>query len=324
VKAPRVSVCVPLYDEETVLPELLRRLRGVLDALPGGPHEMVFVDDGSRDRTFEILEREAASDPRVVAASLTRNFGHQAAISAALDLAGGDVVVIMDGDLQDPPEQIPRFLEAHGAGHDVVYARRTERKESWPLRASYYLFYRLIGALSRVRLPLDSGDFALLSRPAVDAIRRLPEHHRYLRGLRTWVGFRQTGLDVERSSRAAGEPKYTWRQLFRLAFDGIFSFTMLPLRVATVLGALTILASLLYAGYAVAVRLLHGQTPPGFTGLLVVVTLLSGIQLLFLGVIGEYVGRVYEEAKGRPNYLIRCVAGAGRADAEPPRAAPRG
>jgi dolichol-phosphate mannosyltransferase len=215
----------------------------------------------------------------------------------------------MDGDLQDPPEEIPRFLEAYGEGYDVVYARRSDRKESWPLRLCYHLFYRLIGAISQVRLPLDSGDFALLSGQVVDAIRGLPEHHRYLRGLRAWVGFRQVALTVERAARHSGAPKYTLRGLFRLAFDGIFSFTFLPLRVATALGSLTIVAALLYAAYAVFVRILRGVVPAGFTGLLVVVTLLSGIQLLFLGVIGEYVGRVYEETRRRPHYIIRRLVG---------------
>jgi dolichol-phosphate mannosyltransferase len=306
---PRVSLAVPLFNEESVIGELLRRLRSVLDALPGGPHEMVFVDDGSRDRTFEILARESVADSRIVAASFSRNFGHQSAISAALDLARGDVVIVMDGDLQDPPEEIPRFLEAFQAGNDVVYARRAHRKESWALRSCYYLFYRLIGAVSNIRLPLDSGDFALLSRPVVDAIRSLPEHHRYLRGLRTWVGFRQTALTVERSARHSGQPKYTWRGLFRLAFDGIFSFTMLPLRVAAALGGLTILAALAFAAYAIYVRFVLGISPPGFTALLLLVTLFAGIQMLFLGVIGEYVGRVYEEAKGRPHYVVQRVIG---------------
>ncbi|HEY7863639.1 MAG TPA: glycosyltransferase family 2 protein [Thermoanaerobaculia bacterium] len=309
IAEPRVSVAVPLYNEESVLGELLRRLGSVLDSLPGGPHEMVFVDDGSRDRTFEILEEAASRDPRLTVASLSRNWGHQAAISAALDLCRGDVVVIMDGDLQDRPEEIPRFLDEYRKGFDVVYARRSDRKESWPMRVSYHLFYRLIGVISQVPLPLDSGDFALLSGQVVDAIRQLPEHHRYLRGLRAWVGFRQIAITVERAARHSGTPKYTLRRLFRLAFDGIFSFTFLPLRIATALGSLTIFAALLYAAYAIFLRVVRGVVPEGFTGLLVVVTLLSGIQLLFLGVIGEYVGRVYEEARRRPNYIIRRVVG---------------
>lgn len=307
---PRISVAVSVYNEEDVLPELLRRVRDVLDGIPGGPHEILFVDDGSSDRTFEILASAAAVDPRIVVISLSRNFGHQAALSAALDHVTGDLVVVMDGDLQDPPEVIPLFLEKERKGYDVVYAQRVRRKEPWVLRACYFLFYRLIARVSNVRLPLDAGDFGLLSRRVVDRLRAIPEHHRYLRGLRAWVGFRQAGIPVERSERYSGESRYGLIRLLRLAFDGIFAFSMAPLRAAAVLGVITIVASLLFALYAVYVRLI-GKSPPGFTALIVAVTLLSGIQLLFLGVIGEYLGRVYEETKGRPNYVIGRVVESG-------------
>jgi dolichol-phosphate mannosyltransferase len=302
----RVSVAISLYNEENVLPELLRRLRDVLARIPGGPHEMLFVDDGSSDRTFEILAAAAAADSRIVVLSLSRNFGHQAALTAALDHVTGDLVVLMDGDLQDPPEAIPKFLQEQRNGYDVVYAQRVRRKEPLLLRACYFLFYRLIARVSRVRLPLDAGDFGLLSRRVVDHLRSIPEHHRYLRGLRAWVGFRQTGIQVERSERLSGESKYGLVRLLRLAFDGVFAFSMAPLRAASILGLITIAGSLLFAVYAVCVRLL-GKSPPGFTALLVAVTLLSGIQLVFLGVIGEYLGRVYEETKGRPNYVISRI-----------------
>jgi len=306
---PRVSVAISVYNEEDVLPELLRRVRDVLARIPGGPHEMLFVDDGSSDRTFEILASAAAVDPRIVVISLSRNFGHQAALSAALDHVTGDLIVVMDGDLQDPPEVISRFLEEQRKGYDVVYAQRVRRKEPWVLRACYFLFYRLIARVSNVRLPLDAGDFGLLSRRVVDRLRAIPEHHRYLRGLRAWVGFRQAGIPVERSERYSGESRYGLIRLLRLAFDGIFAFSMAPLRAASVLGVITIVASLLFALYAVYVRLFLGKSPPGFTALIVAVTLLSGIQLLFLGVIGEYLGRVYEETKGRPNYVIGRIVG---------------
>ena len=301
---PRLSVAIPLYDEEHVLPELLRRLRAVLDTIPGGPHEMVLVDDGSSDRTFEILDAEARKDPRIVALSLARNFGHQAALSAALDHVSGDLVVLMDGDLQDEPEQIPRLLEEQRRGSDVVYARRVARKEGWALRLSYYLFYRLLAFLSDVRLPLDAGDFAVLSRRVVIHLRSLPEHHRYLRGLRSWVGFRQTGIDVERAGRAAGRPKYSLSRLLRLAFDAVFAFSVIPLRAAAVLGFFTILLSVLYAAHSVYKKIFLGLNPAGFTGLIVTIAFLGGAQLLFLGVIGEYLGRVYEEVKRRPHYIV--------------------
>ncbi len=309
--ASRVSVAVPLFNEEQVLPELISRVGAVLAVIPGGPHEMVFVDDGSSDRSFEILATAAAADPRIVALSLSRNFGHQAALSAALDHVTGDLVVVMDGDLQDSPEAIPRFIDEQRKGYDVVYAQRVQRKEPWVLRACYFLFYRLIARVSNVHLPLDAGDFALLSRKVVDHIRRIPEHHRYLRGLRAWVGFRQVGIPIERSARRLGRSKYGVIRLLRLGFDGIFAFSMAPLRAASVLGLVTIAGSLLFALYAVYVRLFLGKSPPGFTALIVAVTLLSGIQLLFLGVIGEYVGRVYEETKGRPNYVIERMVCSG-------------
>lgn len=306
---PRVSVAISLLDEEEVLPELLRRLAAVLDGLPGGPHEIVLVDDGSTDATFELIAAAAATDPRIVGLSLSRNFGHQAALSAALDHASGDVVVVMDGDLQDPPEEIPRLVDVHLTGFDVVYARRTNRQEHWALRASYYLFYRLLSALADVRLPLDSGDFALLSRRVVDELRAIPEHHRYLRGLRTWVGFRQTGVDVDRPPRGAGAPGYSTAKLFRLAFDGIFGFSTAPLRAAALVGFFTTAAAMLYAAYAVFARLVLGGSPAGFTTLIIAITFFSGIQLMFLGIIGEYLGRVFEETKGRPLYVIARTAG---------------
>jgi dolichol-phosphate mannosyltransferase len=308
----KVSVAVPLFNEEQGVPELLRRIGGVLGTLPGGPHEMLFVDDGSSDRTFDLLSEAAASDPRIVVISLSRNFGHQAALSAAIDHVTGDLVVLMDGDMQDPPEAIPRFLEEQRKGFDVVFARRVRRKEGWVLRLCYFVFYRLIAAVSNLRLPLDSGDFAMLSRRVVDNLRAIPEHHRYLRGLRTWVGFRQTGIAIERAERAAGETKYGPIRLIRLALDGIFAFSMAPLRAASILGLATIVGSLGYAAYAVYVKLFEGRSPTGFTALIVALALLSGVQLLVLGVIGEYLGRVYEEAKGRPLYVVGRIVSSAR------------
>lgn len=303
----RVSLAIPIFNEEEVLPELLRRTRAVLDTTPGGPHEIVFVDDGSADRTLEILRQATAEDERIVVVELARNFGHQTAITAALDHVSGDAVLVMDGDLQDPPEVLDDFLARLHEGYDVVYARRVARKETFWLRACYHLFYRLIALLSDLRLPLDAGDFALLSRRVVDAIRSSPEHHRYLRGLRTWVGFRQIGVAVERDARAAGDSKYSTFKLLRLAFDGIFAFSVVPLRAATLLGLGAILLATGYAFYAVAAKLFFGHSPQGFTALIGTVVFLSGVQLLFLGVLGEYVGRIYEEVKRRPHYVVRDI-----------------
>lgn len=314
----RVSVAVPVYNEELVAPELLRRITSVLDSIPGGPHEIVFVDDGSSDRTGELLENAAEQDPRVVVIRLSRNFGHQTALVAALDHVSGDVAVLMDGDLQDPPEAIPVLLDWHSRGYDVVYVRRVNRKESWWLRLCYYLFYRLIAALSSIQLPLDAGDFALMSRRVVEEMRRMPEHHRYLRGLRTWVGFRQVGVPIERSARQAGQTKYGALKLLKLASDGIFAFSIVPLRAAAILGIIAILLSSLFAVYSLFAKFVLHRAPQGFTALIVVITFLSGINLFFLGIIGEYVGRVYEETKDRPHYVIRKMVGrsvAGKAEA---------
>jgi len=305
----RLSVAIPIHNEESVLPELLTRLRAVLDGLQGGPHEIVFVDDGSVDRTFAILEEAARQDSRIVVLSLSRNFGHQSAITAALDHVTGDAAVVMDGDLQDTPEAIPQFVEKYREGYDVVYARRVRRKEPWPLKLCYFVFYRLMARLSDIRLPLDSGDFGLMSRRVVDEVRRMSEHHRYLRGMRSWVGFRQTGLDVEREERHSGKSKYSISRLMKLAMDGIFAFSIVPIRAAALLGALAMLVSTIYVVFALYAKFFAHKSPQGFTGLIVAITFLSGMVLFFLGVIGEYVGRIYEETKGRPQYIIGRTAG---------------
>jgi polyisoprenyl-phosphate glycosyltransferase len=304
---PRVSVAVPLFNEEHVISQLFLRISDVLDRLPGGPHEIVLVNDGSSDGTLARLAELAARDERIVAISLSRNFGHQAALSAALEYVTGDAVVVMDGDLQDSPEAIPRLLDEHAKGFEVVYVRRVDRKEGWVLRTCYFLFYRVLALVAAVRLPVDAGDFALLSRRVVDALKQFPEHQRYLRGLRTWVGFRQTGVAIERAGRHAGRSKYTTRRLLTLALDGLVSFSVAPLRAAAAIGLLAIGGATLFAAYAVYVRLTGGRTPEGFTMLIVVITFMSGVQLLFLGVIGEYLGRVYEEVKRRPQYFVDQV-----------------
>jgi polyisoprenyl-phosphate glycosyltransferase len=303
---PSVSVAIPIYNEEAIVPELLKRTRAVLHRMPGGPHQIVIVDDGSSDSTWELLEKAAESDASLLVISLSRNFGHQTALAAALDYVSGDVTVLMDGDLQDPPEAIPALVAAYKQGYDVVYAQRVNRKEPWWLRACYYLFYRLLAVLSSIELPLDAGDFGLMSSRVIEEIRRMPEHHRYLRGMRTWIGFRQIGIPIERSSRRAGRTKYSPLKLLKLASDGIFAFSIVPLRAAALLGACAIGLSMLYAIYAVYVKFWL-RAPQGFTALILTITFLSGVNLFFLGIIGEYIGRVYEEAKGRPHYVVRQV-----------------
>jgi len=305
----RLSVAIPVHNEEGVLPELLKRVRTVLDQIPGGPHEVVFADDGSSDKTLALIEEAAQEDQRIQAISLSRNYGHQAALSAALDYVTGDATVVMDGDLQDIPEAIPQFLEKFSQGYDVVYAQRVRRKEPLILRICYFTFYRLMAKLSDVRLPLDSGDFSLMSRRVVENLRRMPEHHRYLRGMRTWVGFKQTGIPVERDKRYAGDSKYSWMRLLKLASDGIFAFSIVPIRAAAILGALTIVLASIYSLAAIYAKLIWKESPKGFTAEVVLLTFLAGILLLFLGIIGEYVGRIYEETKARPHYIVGRIIG---------------
>ena len=306
---PSVSLIVPLYNEEQSVPPLIERILPLLASLPGGPHEAVFINDGSQDRTWDLLCAAAAEHDRVVAVSLSRNFGHQAALTAGLDHAAGDAIVVMDGDLQDDPGMIPRFVELYRAGYDVVYAQRVRRKEPLWLRVSYSAFYRLIGRIADVPLPIDAGDFGLMSHQVVRAIREAPERNRFLRGLRAWAGFRQIGVPVERARRAAGQSKYGIWKLTRLAMDGIFAFSVVPIRLAAVAGALAVAGAGLFGAYALYAKLVLNRSPQGFTALALLVILMAGVNLLFLGVIGEYVGRVYHEVKQRPVYVVAEVVG---------------
>lgn len=316
----RLSVAIPVFNEEGNVTELVRRVMAVLDTVPGGPHELVLVDDGSSDRTATMARDLAASDARLMVITLSRNFGHQVAVSAALDHVTGDVIAVMDGDLQDPPEVLPQLLAVFDTGYDVVFATRTGRKEGWLLRTCYNLFYRLIDRLSSLHMPLDAGDFSIMSHRVVEVIRRAPERQRYVRGLRTWAGFRQIGVPVVRGARHAGESKYSVRALVRLAFDGIFAFSTAPIRAAAVVGALAIALSSAFAAYSIIVKLVTHAAPRGFTATVVIMIFLSGVQLLFLGVVGEYVGRIYEETKRRPLYVVDQITQ--HPDAKRPRATP--
>lgn len=300
----RLSLLAPLHNEEPNIATLVQRSLAVLDRIEGGPHELVLVNDGSTDRTLELLRAAAAQDARIKVISLSRNFGHQAALSAGLDHVSGDATVIIDGDLQDPPESIPLLLEHFRQGYDVVYARRVGRKEPLSLRACYWLYYRLAASLSEIELPLDAGDFGLMSRRVVQQICGFREQHRYLRGLRSWVGFRQIGIEIERDERAGGQTKYSPWKLLKLASDGLFAFSVVPIRAAAVLGMVAVGLSVLFALYSTVAKFVLPQIPKGFTALTVLITFLSGMNLLFLGVIGEYVGRIYDETKSRPLYVV--------------------
>lgn len=303
-----LSVVIPVLNEERSVPELARRLRETLDGA-GIAFEVIFVNDGSTDRTPETLGELHDQDKRVKSLHLARNFGHQAAISAGLAAAGGDAVVIMDGDLQDSPEMLVRFMDKWREGFDVVYAIRERRSESWPKMLGYKLFYRLLGRISQIPIPLDTGDFSLMSRRVVDVLNAMPERTRFIRGMRSWIGFRQVGVEHIRGPRFAGEPKYTYGKLLRLALDGFFAFSYRPLQLASLFGvAVSVLALVLAAGL-IALKVTHGIPLVGWTSLIVAVLFMGGVQLICVGILGEYVGRIYEETRGRPPYVVARVTG---------------
>ncbi len=301
---PQISVVIPVFNEEENLDELHGRLISVLDAT-GSTYEIVFVDDGSKDRSVAMIKAFHEADARVRLIRLSRNFGHQAALNAGLDNARGDAVVLMDADLQDPPELLTAFIERWRAGAEVVYGVREHREGSVLKRSAYHVFYRLYRALADIDVPLDAGDFCLLDRQVADAIRDLPERQRFLRGLRSWVGFEQEGVPFDRPERFAGEAKYTMSGLVKLAFDGLFSFSVIPLRLSSMLGFGVAIAGVVYVGFAVIARILSGSVPAGWTSIVAIILVLGGVQLIMIGIVGEYLARVYSEAKERPSYIIR-------------------
>jgi polyisoprenyl-phosphate glycosyltransferase len=298
-----ISVVAPVYNEQGTLPELHRRLSATLADL--GPYEIVLVDDGSADGSWEQLLELAATDQHLRLLRLSRNFGHQAALSAGLDAARGDAIVLMDADLQDPPELIPQLVARWRDGFDVVYAVRDERQGESPVRlATIGLFYRLLHRISPVRIPQNVGDFRLLSRRAADAISAMPERARFLRGMTSWIGYRQTGVSYTREARYAGESKYTFRKLVRLGLDGIVSFSTAPIKLVTALGFALVVFCMGVLAWTLYVRFFTSHHPQGWTSVIAVVLLLGGVQLLSLGVIGQYVARIFEETKQRPLYLV--------------------
>ena len=301
---PEVSLVIPIYNEEEVLPQLDERLEQMLDKL-GVDSEVVFVDDGSKDRSLELLRAMVAREPRYRAVSFSRNFGHQRAITSGMDASRGKAIVVMDADLQDPPEVIVEMLAKWREGYDVVYGRRRSRTgESWFKLVTAKIFYRLFAAMIPIEVPLDTGDFRLMSRRVVVALRELRETHRFVRGLVAWIGFKQTAVEYDRAARFAGETKYPLRKMLAFAFDGIMSFSILPLRLATYLGVLVGVASVLYALSAIVAHVFLNATVPGWTTTVVLVSFLFSVQLLVTGVLGEYVGRIYEEVKSRPLYVV--------------------
>ena len=302
-----ISLVLPIYNEEDVLPLLLDRLDQLLWRLPC-PAEVVFVNDGSRDHTGALLEEAAASRPHLKVIEFSRNFGHQTAITAGTDFAAGDVVVILDADLQDPPELVLDMIQKYQEGFDVVYARRTARHgESWFKRSTAAAFYWLMKKMVHRDLPRDTGDFRLMSRPVAGALRRLREQHRFVRGMVTWVGFRQTAIEFERPPRAAGQTKYPLRKMLAFAWGAITSFSGLPLRAALFAGLAMLTAALIYAVVSGYRALVLGDTVPGWASLVCLQVGLSGGTLLVLGLIGDYIARIYEELKGRPLYIVSSL-----------------
>ena len=307
---PTLSIVVPLYNEEGNVAPLFERIESVLEQLPES-HEIVIVNDGSTDATAERVREEMRRRKNVSLVNLSRNFGHQLAATAGIETAAGDAVILMDGDLQDPPELIAAFVAQWREGYDVVYAIRRSRKgESTFKLLTARLFYRIVRRLTKVDIPVDTGDFRLMSRRVVEALRRSTERHRFLRGLVSWVGFRQIGIPYDREVRHSGKTKYPFAKMLRFAVDGITSFSDAPLRFASYLGFCASLVAFVYALYVIISKLLNvnplGYTP-GWASTIVAVLFLGGVQLIGIGILGEYLGRVYDEVKGRPIYIISGI-----------------
>ncbi|UCD30600.1 MAG: glycosyltransferase family 2 protein [Planctomycetota bacterium] len=291
----RLSIVIPCFNEAENVDQLYKQLQPVADEIDSEV-EFVFVDDGSMDTTFEQLKALADKDKRIQVISLSRNFGHQAALTAGIDHAGGDAVVFMDADLQHPPQLIPRFVEKWQQGYDLVYAHREGVKPR--------LGYRIINTLMKVRVPAESADFKLMDRRVVQAFRQMPERSRFIRGMISWLGFKQIGIGYQQAQRFAGRRTYTVRQTAKMALDAILAFSTIPLRMASVLGLVTLLAGLAYAVYIIYAKF-AGWSVTGWTALILTVLILGGVQLICLGVIAEYIGRIFEEVKNRPLYVVR-------------------
>ena len=306
---PLVSVILPVYNERENLEVLESRLHPVIEQVSGGAFEVLFVDDGSRDGSSEMLDAINRRDSRYKVIHFSRNFGHQAALQAGLDAARGQAVVLMDADLQDPPEMLRQLVDKWREGYKVVYAIRRKRKESFWKRAAYNLFYRSMKFIANIDTPFDAGDFCLLDHCVVATLTALPERNRFLRGLRSWVGFKQVGIEYERDARNAGEPKYNMRRLVRLALSGYVGFSSFPLRLAAWFGILSAAAGFLMTIWVVLVRVTKPHVPQGWASTSALILFIGGIQMIMLGVIGEYLGRVYDEVRARPLYVVSSRMG---------------
>jgi glycosyltransferase involved in cell wall biosynthesis len=305
LKTPQISIVAPLYNESESFPLLVKRINTLMDSSPLAI-EVVLIDDGSKDDTALKIRQLALTDERYHGVFLSRNHGHQLALTAGISAARGtEALFVIDGDLQDPPELLPEFYKLLQDGNDVVYAVRKKRKEGIIKKTGYHLFYRILRSISYVEIPLDSGDFALISRRVVNVLNKMPEESRYLRGMRSWIGFKQVGFEYERDARAAGESKYSFKQLFQLAYNGIFNFSEFPVKFMSRVGVTAILISLRLFLTVVIKKMFFTHVIEGFTSLLFVIILFSGVQLLALGIIGEYVLRIFFQSKNRPLFIIK-------------------
>jgi len=302
-----LSIIIPAYNEEEVLEEFYRRIVGVVSKI-GLPYELIFVNDGSKDRTLQLLTSLGQQNEHLVIIDLSRNFGKEIAVSAGIDFCRGDAVVIIDADLQDPPELIPELIEQWRLGYDNVYARRISREgESKLKKLTAFLFYRSIRGMTHIDIPADTGDFRLLSRRAIDALKQLPERNRFMKGLYAWIGFSAIAVDYHRDSRYAGKTKWNYWKLWNFALEGITSFTEVPLKLASYVGGLMAFVSFLYGAYIIIKTFILGNDVPGYPSLIVTILFLGGIQLVFIGVLGEYLGRAFAEIKQRPLYFVNKI-----------------
>lgn len=301
---PQVSFVIPIYNEESNLPMLVDRIVKIMDHSPL-QLEAVLVDDGSRDNSRQILQQLALSDSRFHVILLSRNHGHQLALTAGLSVARGtDGVFVLDGDLQDPPELLESFYIKFKEGFDVVYAIREKRKEVFYKRFAYFIFYRILKKIANIEIPLDSGDFSFISRRIVDVLNKMPEESRFIRGMRTWIGFKQIGIPYDRQERASGDSKYSFGKLVQLALNGIYNFSEFPVKFVMILGSLAIGSSALYLILVIIKKMFFDEVIEGFTALLFIVILFGGIQLIAIGILGEYILRIFFQSKSRPNFII--------------------
>ena len=299
-----ISIIIPIYNEEKIISELYKRLVESLKSYDGN-YEVIFVNDGSTDNAFSMLKTLCKNDINIKIIDLSRNFGHQLAITSGIDFATGDAIILMDGDLQDPPELIPKLIEKWKNGFDVVYTIKTSRKENFLKKLAFKLFYKLMQRFSSIAIPMEAGNFSLMDKKVFETLKTMKEKNRYIPGMRAWIGFKQIGIEFAREDRFAGKPQMTFSRLIKLAFDGIFSFSNIPLRFATYLGFVSAVISFLGIVYVLYSKVFTDKAISGWASTIVAILFIGGMILLTLGIIGEYIGRIYDEIKNRPMYLIK-------------------